>query len=213
MIFEKRRAQDLFLLSRSLITAFVALSICATVATFVGCASSPMQRRNGLKPILKTVETRSPASDSSGNRLLFSWPLRTGQISSNYGRRGAHFHDGIDISAPKGNPVFASGDGVVLYSGKTIKGYGNLIIVKHGYELATVYAHNDKNLVKRGDRVRRGQRIALVGQSGQATAPHLHFEVRYREYSHDPLKYLPAPLVVKRQLASREASRGTNGVQ
>jgi len=99
-------------------------------------------------------------------------------------------HQGIDISAPLGTPVKASSSGVVIYSDSTIRGYGNLIIIRHSEEFVTVYAHNQVNLVAEGERVERGQIIGKVGQTGRSTGPHLHFEIRKNNKAVDPLLFL-----------------------
>ena len=117
------------------------------------------------------------------------WPLK-GVLYSKFGMRNGRHHDGIDISAPRGTVIRAAGDGKVLFS-NVHRGYGNLIIIGHTKTLVTVYAHNEKNLVKVGDKVKRGEKIALVGQTGRATGPHLHFEVRIGTKPQNPLKYLP----------------------
>ncbi len=118
------------------------------------------------------------------------WPVR-GKVVSKFGWRGPRHHDGIDISAPEGTPVRAAADGIVIYSGSGFRGYGNLIVIKHTPRVFTIYAHNKKNLVRKGQRVRQGQTIALVGSTGNATGPHLHFELRIGNKPVDPLKYLP----------------------
>ncbi len=100
-------------------------------------------------------------------------------------------HDGIDIGAKPGSPVVAAADGTVVYADNRLAGYGNLIIVRHRDNLFTAYAHNRRNLVHQGDKVRSGQKIALVGRTGRATGPHLHFEVRRGTTPVDPLLYLP----------------------
>ena len=119
----------------------------------------------------------------------FVWPLsgpRTGGFDDSERNR----HQGIDISSPLGTPIKASGSGVVIYSGNTIKGYGNLIILRHPGEWVTVYAHNQVNLVEEGISVEKGQVIAKVGQTGNATGPHLHFEVRRNNKAIDPMLVL-----------------------
>jgi len=122
-------------------------------------------------------------------KAKFRWPLK-GRISSYFGvRRGRH-HDGIDIAAPLGTLIRAAEAGKVIYSNKKIKGYGNLILIRHRNRYITVYAHNQINLVAKGQMVRRGQVIALVGKTGRATGPHLHFEVRYQKRPRNPLFYL-----------------------
>ena len=122
--------------------------------------------------------------------LSLIWPV-TGQLSSKFGPRKNRMHDGIDIAAKEGAPVSAAAAGLVVYADSRLTGYGNLIIIRHSSDLFTAYAHNQKNLVKRGDQVSSGQRIALVGTSGRSSAPHLHFEVRRGETAVDPLAYLP----------------------
>jgi len=118
-----------------------------------------------------------------------AWPL-DGAVGSGFGNRGGKPHDGIDIPAKRGTPIRAAAKGVVIYSGDAIKGYGNLVIVRHDDGIITVYAHCDKNLVSEGDAVERGGELALVGDSGTATTTHLHFEVRVDEQPRDPLDYL-----------------------
>jgi murein DD-endopeptidase MepM/ murein hydrolase activator NlpD len=114
-----------------------------------------------------------------------------GEVWSGFGPKGGKHHDGIDLAAPVGTPVRAAADGLVIYSGDAIKGYGNLVILRHDGGIVTIYAHNSKNRVAEGAAVKRGETIAEVGQTGAATAPHVHFEVRVDERPRDPLLYLP----------------------
>ena len=120
----------------------------------------------------------------------FVWPLE-GVLTSKFGVRGGRRHDGIDIGAPEGTEIRAAADGTVLYSGDQQTGYGNLIIIGHANDMVTVYAHNQKNLVKENDKVKRGQVIGKVGRTGRATGPHLHFEIRKRTRPRNPLFFLP----------------------
>ena len=126
-------------------------------------------------------------------RAPLRWPLATGRIfvGSPFGTREGRPHEGIDLPAPVGTPVFAAGDGRVVYAGNGIRGYGNLVVVRHSGDLLTVYAHNSVLLVAQGQPVRAGDRIALVGQSGHATGPHLHFEVRAGQIPRNPMRFLP----------------------
>ena len=117
------------------------------------------------------------------------WPLH-GKITSRFDRRRRTLHDGIDIAAKKGAKVSAARAGEVVFSQRHGT-YGNLILLKHDNGLTTVYAHNAINLVKKGQRVRRGQTIARVGATGRATGPHLHFEVRRGVTPQNPLSFLP----------------------
>lgn len=110
---------------------------------------------------------------------------------SPFGNRHGEMHEGLDLSAPTGTPVLAADDGKVVYADNAIRGYGNMIIIKHAGNISTVYAHNSKNLVKAGDMVKRGQKIAEVGATGRATGPHCHFEVRVEEKPVNPEYYLP----------------------
>lgn len=112
-------------------------------------------------------------------------PLSGGWITSGFGKRsgvvldhgGSEFHRGMDIANDIGSPIKATAFGVVAYSGKK-GGYGNVVIISHGYGYTTVYAHNRKNLVSTGDKVKRGQTIAYLGQTGNVTGPHVHYEIR-----------------------------------
>lgn len=135
-----------------------------------------------------------PASWSAGSSQRqadeFIWPLR-GQIESRFGQpRGARRHEGLDVKAAAGMPVRASEFGLVTLSGR-MGSYGNVVIIRHPGQFVTVYAHNEQNLVQAGAWVARGQIIARVGQTGNATGPHLHFEVRRDKRPRDPLYYLP----------------------
>ena len=118
------------------------------------------------------------------------WPVQ-GVLTSPFGRRGSRMHDGIDIGAKDGTPVYAAAAGTVVYSDSRLSGYGRLIIIRHTKDLFTAYAHNQKLLVKKGMHVQAGQVVARVGHSGHATGPHLHFEVRLGTRPVDPLRYLP----------------------
>jgi len=115
----------------------------------------------------------------------FVWPVR-GKVTQEFGVRGTTKHDGIDISAPRGTPIRASDSGKILYSGDEISGYGNIVIIKHGQEFITIYAHNQINQVAEGMVVERGQIIGRVGSTGRASAPLLHFQIRKNNRPIDP---------------------------
>lgn len=132
----------------------------------------------------------------------FRWPVAGGVVTGEFGKRGDGFHDGIDIAAPAGAPVRAAADGEVAYSA-TLAAYGNVIILRHAQGFATVYAHNERNHVREGERVRRGQVIATVGQSGRTSAAHLHFEVRKDNVARNPVSYVPR---------AEQAERGGSGL-
>ena len=126
--------------------------------------------------------------------LDFVMPVK-GHITSKFGMRidpftkEMRFHSGIDIGAPVGTPIHAAKGGKVIYAGKE-RGYGNIVIIKHLDNVITKYAHASKLLVKKGDFVKQGDVIALVGSTGRSTGPHLHFEVRLHNKAVNPLKYL-----------------------
>ncbi|HSB20742.1 MAG TPA: M23 family metallopeptidase [Anaeromyxobacteraceae bacterium] len=128
----------------------------------------------------------APRSRAEGGRLR--WPVK-GLLYSRFGMRQGQRHDGIDVAAPEGAPVTAAADGTVVYAGQQA-GYGHVVILRHPGGLLTLYAHNARVLVSEGSRVRAGQAIARVGQSGSTTGPHLHFEVREGTRPRDPLLYL-----------------------
>ena len=117
------------------------------------------------------------------------WPVE-GKFGDVFEGSESKRHQGVDIRSPLGTPIKASSAGVVVYSGDTIKGYGNLIILRHSVELVTVYAHNQVNLVEEGTWVGKGYVIGRVGETGNATGPHLHFEIRRNNKAVDPLLYL-----------------------
>lgn len=120
----------------------------------------------------------------------FAWPVK-GKVLSSYGTKDKGLHnDGINIAAPRGSMVKASENGVVAYAGNEIRGFGNLLLIKHDGGWVSAYAHNDQLLVKRGDKVKKGQSISKVGSTGSVTTPQLHFELRKGSTAVDPNKYL-----------------------
>ena len=155
---------------------------------YIPGASAHSARRHAPRDNTPGMPSRSP---DSGERLADNllWPI-SGTISSTFGPRGGSFHDGIDIAAAEGTPIHAVADGEVLYSDQ-LRGYGNIVILRHQDGLVSVYAHNETNLVEKGARVNRGQVIARVGSTGQVTGPHLHFEIRQNNAPRDPIPYLP----------------------
>ncbi|MDX8396661.1 MAG: M23 family metallopeptidase [Mariprofundaceae bacterium] len=122
--------------------------------------------------------------------VRLQWPVK-GTLTSKFGRRGSRMHDGIDVGAKEGTPIYAAAAGEVVYSDSRMSGYGKLIILRHSNDMFTAYAHNQRNLVRKGLKVKKGSVIARVGQTGRATGPHLHFEVRRGSTPVDPLVYLP----------------------
>jgi murein DD-endopeptidase MepM/ murein hydrolase activator NlpD len=121
--------------------------------------------------------------------LKFAWPLR-GRPTSRFGRRDGRPHEGLDLASRPGTPIHAAEAGRVIHSGR-LGDYGKVVIVKHAGHYRSVYAHASKTLVRKGSFVEKGDKIALVGATGRATGPHLHFEIRRRESARDPMLYLP----------------------
>jgi len=120
----------------------------------------------------------------------FDWPVR-GRVLSGYGpKKGGLHNDGINIAVARGTAVKAAESGVVAYAGNGLKGFGNLILMQHDGGWITAYAHNDRLLVKRGDRVRRGQTIAAAGSTGNVNSPQVHFEIRRGRKAVNPMTYL-----------------------
>lgn len=122
----------------------------------------------------------------------FAWPVAEGVVSSGFGIRNGAMHEGVDIAAPAGTPVLAADNGVVVFSG-VLHGYGNTVIIQHDDHYATVYGHDERNFVREGDHVSRGQMIGEIGTSGRTTGANLHFEVRHDNVARNPLAFLPEP--------------------
>ncbi|MBA7471256.1 hypothetical protein ES705_07507 [subsurface metagenome] len=120
----------------------------------------------------------------------FSWPLK-GKILVGFGKRSGKRHQGVDIEGREGTPIVAIYDGIVTYSNNKLRGYGNMVIIKHNEDYSSVYAHNRINLVREGERVKKRQAIAQVGATGWADVPHVHFEIRERGKAVNPVFYLP----------------------
>jgi len=134
-----------------------------------------------------------------GQKCMFActpsiWPAK-GWVSSRFGYRISpftnekEFHNGLDVSARTGSTIISPADGVVSSVGKSY-GFGNILTINHGYGLKTKYAHLKKALVKKGQAVKRGQKIALMGISGRSTGPHLHYEVHLKGVPVNPLRYI-----------------------
>jgi murein DD-endopeptidase MepM/ murein hydrolase activator NlpD len=122
---------------------------------------------------------------------LFQWPVE-GSVLSGFGDQpGGRHNDGINIGAKRGATVVAAESGVVAYAGNELRGFGNLLLIKHADGFMTAYAHNDALLVTRGQKVRKGDAVARVGSSGSVARPQLHFEIRKGRKAVNPLKYLP----------------------
>jgi murein DD-endopeptidase MepM/ murein hydrolase activator NlpD len=140
------------------------------------------------KPVVEAASVKP--SEATGALPTFRWPVR-GKVITSYGAKtNGKSNDGINVAVPEGTPVKAAEDGVVAYSGNELKGYGNLVLVRHSNGYVTAYAHASELLVKRGDTIKRGQIIAKSGQSGEVGSPQLHFEIRKGSSPVDPLQFL-----------------------
>lgn len=136
----------------------------------------------------KKVSKHTPRMSKSGGN--FMRPVN-GRIISQFGpKKGGLYNDGINIKAVRGSAVRAAENGVVVYTGDDLEGYGNLILVRHQNRMMSAYAHLDKTLIKRGAKVVRGQSIGTVGSTGQVDSPQLHFEIRKGSKPLNPMKYL-----------------------
>jgi len=169
-----------------------------TKSTYVAKKAPSKKISTSKRVVTKKATTKSSSTKKSsykapavnGSTVKLRWPTK-GTLTSRFGRRGSRMHDGIDIGAKEGTPVYASASGEVVYSDQRLSGYGKLIIIRHSRDMFTAYAHNQRNLVRKGDRVKGGDVIARVGKTGRASGPHLHFEVRRGSTPVDPLAYLP----------------------
>lgn len=164
------------------------------LATKMAAAAAPVQSARLAQATAnveeKPAETPAKAAEATGALPTFRWPVR-GKVVTSYGAKtNGKSNDGINLAVPEGTPVKAAEDGVVAYSGNELKGYGNLVLVRHSNGYVTAYAHASELLVKRGDTIKRGQVIAKSGQSGEVASPQLHFEIRKGSSPVDPLQFL-----------------------
>lgn len=150
--------------------------------------SVPKQTKTGRKSTRKTAVRLPTPPDRA--KAKFAWPVN-GTVMNKFGSAGGGRHnDGINIKVAEGTFVRAAENGVVAYAGNELKGFGNLLLVKHADGWITAYAHNKEFLVKRGDTVKRGQPMAKAGKTGNAKEPQLHFEIRRGTKAVDPMTYL-----------------------
>ena len=163
-------------------------------ATKMAAVAAPVQSARRAQATAnveeKAVEAPAKAAETTSALPTFRWPVR-GKVVTTYGAKtNGKSNDGINLAVPEGTPVKAAEDGVVAYSGNELKGYGNLVLVRHSNGYVTAYAHASELLVKRGDTIKRGQVIAKSGQSGEVASPQLHFEIRKGSSPVDPLQFL-----------------------
>ncbi len=155
-------------------------------------AGEPPPSASVFAPVAEAPSAKDAVKSAEGTGSLpkFRWPAN-GRVIAGYGpSTNGQQNDGINIAVPENTPVKAAEDGVVAYAGSELKGYGNLVLVRHPNGYVTAYAHAKELLVKRGDQVKRGQVIARSGQTGNVNAPQLHFEIRKGAAPLDPIKFL-----------------------
>jgi len=162
-----------------------------TVAAAADQVSSiPTQTARIAKPEVQEPKPATKTAEAAGGLPSFRWPVR-GRIIASFGPRpNGTQNDGINLAVPEGTPIKAADDGVVAYAGNELKGYGNLVLVRHADGYVSAYANASELLVKRGETVKRGQVIAHAGQTGNVSSPQLHFEIRKGSTPIDPMRYL-----------------------
>jgi murein DD-endopeptidase MepM/ murein hydrolase activator NlpD len=149
-------------------------------------AAAPAKDQSSIPATEGEVAEQAPIEGAAGMR----WPVR-GKIISGFGPKANGLkNEGINIAVPEGTSIRAAADGVVAYAGNELKGYGNLVLIRHDSGYVTAYAHAKELFVKRGDTVKRGDVIAKAGQTGSVSSPQLHFEVRKGAVALDPMKFL-----------------------
>lgn len=148
-------------------------------------ANKPVIKRSSNPPKIRSQPVKRPVRD---RQLVWQWPV-TGTLLATFSGPQS-LNTGIDIGAKKGEPVFAASEGTVVYAGDGLRGYGNLLILKHSDNYLSAYAHNQRLVVAEGDSVKAGQKIAEIGSSG-TNNDKLHFEIRHDGKPVDPLRYLP----------------------
>lgn len=165
---------------------FARLTPIMAVLFYAACSQSPTFNKEfsvlTLEPQqAKTTTERAPS---------FEWPVSAVHVSSGFGPRWGDKHQGLDLVAKPGTPIMASAVGVVVFAGYERRGYGNLIVIEHDENTRTVYAHNRRNIVQKGQHVKQGQTIAFMGRTGLAYGTHLHFEYRVKGQAANPELYL-----------------------
>jgi murein DD-endopeptidase MepM/ murein hydrolase activator NlpD len=152
---------------------------------------APVQTANVAKEEQpRKTDTAVKTAEPNGAMPSFRWPVR-GRVIAGFGNKpNGTLNDGINLAVPEGTPVKAADDGVVAYAGNELKGYGNLVLIRHANGFVSAYAHASEIMVKRGDTIKRGQVIAHAGQTGNVTSPQLHFEIRKGSTPVDPTQYL-----------------------
>jgi murein DD-endopeptidase MepM/ murein hydrolase activator NlpD len=152
--------------------------------------ASTTENARMVTPVPATTDTVAKNAEPTGAMPSFRWPVR-GRVIAGFGAStNGTQNDGINLAVPAGTPIKAADDGIVAYAGNELKGYGNLVLIRHSNGFVSAYAHASELLVKRGDTIKRGQVIANAGQTGNVSSPQLHFEIRKGSTPVDPIKYL-----------------------
>lgn len=159
-------------------------------AAFISLADKIAAQKQVIKESMGPIESQLAYLMAKPSIMPVNAPITDGfgYRKNPFTSRGTEFHSGIDFAASYGTDVSATGDGIVMFSGWNA-GYGRTVIISHGYGITTLYAHNSKLLVKQGDKVKKGQAIAKVGNTGRSTGTHLHYEVKVNGKSVNPSKY------------------------
>jgi murein DD-endopeptidase MepM/ murein hydrolase activator NlpD len=158
---------------------------------------------NLLQEPLK-IQLEEKAPELKMTKSFFDWPVDQAKLTRGFLPNKKKPHLGIDLAGPKGTPILAAHDGVVIYTGRGFKGYGKMLMIEGKDGWATLYAHFSKILVSEGDTVKQGQLIGEMGRTGRATGTHLHFEVRNLRGPVDPLHYLPNGAIVAKLVEQRK---------
>ncbi len=163
------------------------------ISDTINQVTEQMERReSNLQRLNQSMTSRTQDKIQIGADILAVEPVANARVSSPYGYRtlgGREFHPGIDLAVPYGSPIYATGTGVVVYSGWK-SGYGNFIEIDHGNGYVTRYGHSSRLLVSVGDHIKKNQEIALVGCTGRCTGPHVHYEVLLNGQRQNPATYL-----------------------
>jgi murein DD-endopeptidase MepM/ murein hydrolase activator NlpD len=161
-----------------------------TIRPSESVGSVPPENARLATPEPQVAESPTKTAEAAGGLPSFRWPVR-GRVIAAFGAKvNGAANDGINLAVPEGTPIKATDDGVVAYAGNELKGYGNLVLVRHSNGYVSAYANASELMVKRGDTVKRGQVIAHAGQTGNVTSPQLHFEIRKGSTPVDPMQFL-----------------------
>jgi murein DD-endopeptidase MepM/ murein hydrolase activator NlpD len=161
-----------------------------TIKPSESVGSLPPENARVVTPEPTTGEDSAKSAEAAGSLPSFRWPAK-GRVIAGFGTKiNGVSNDGINVAVPEGTPVKAAEDGVVAYAGNELKGYGNLVLLRHANGYVSAYANASELMVKKGDSVKRGQVIAHSGQTGNVTSPQLHFEIRKGSTPVDPMQFL-----------------------